>query len=147
MREVDKTLTELARYDESIRFKESGSMFNLELVLSYSDVIRKYTHELNYLYIKKFKRYYYIRDIILVPEGVKLICEVDVLMSFKDGIRDCKAFILRQENRKNYDIIDSKLIYDQKHKISYKVVSGSPFSRAHISNIGSCITLTVNGGL
>lgn len=144
---MDKKLTKLAEFDESIRLKEEGSIFLLKITLSYSSVLRQYLHEVNYLYIRKFRRYYFVKDIILKEGGVELVCEVDVLMSFKNGIRDSKAFILRQENRKNYDIIDSKLIYDQRHKISYKEIHGSPFSRGHISNVGYCITLTVNGGM
>lgn len=135
-REVDKKLTKLVQIDKGVRIKESGSMFNLSLTMSYTDTIDKNIKDINYLYVNKFKRYYFIEDIELVPEGVRFKCHVDVLMSFKDGIRSCKAFIRRQENRKNYNIIDDKLIYNQRHIINRRVISTQGFT----------ITLTCNGG-
>lgn len=52
----------------------------------------------NYCYITEFNRYYYIEDIISVRNGLwELSLSVDVLMSFKDKLLECSAFIDRNE--------------------------------------------------
>lgn len=144
---VDKKLTTIEGFDESVRIIESGSMFNLELKLAYTPALRDNLHKVNYCYVHKFRRYYFVNDIDLNTDGsVTLHCTVDVLTSFKNDIRKIKCLVTRQENRHNYDIIDDKLIYNQKHKITTKVINGSPFSRTNVSDTSFCITITVNGG-
>ena len=80
-----------------------------------SDVWRK---QLNYTYISEFGRYYYVTDIVSV-EGVfnsptqinptslwELHMHVDVLMSYKDQIRQQTAIVSRQENTYNLMLDD-----------------------------------------
>lgn len=65
----------------------------------------------NYCYISAFdSRYYFINDIKVVSNKLyEISLEVDVLMSWKNGLLNTEAFIDRNEN--NYDnmIIDNKL--------------------------------------
>lgn len=63
--------------------------------------------ETNYLYIEKFRRYYFINDTIIVRNRlVEVHCHVDVLESFKDEIKGCSAIISKQENDWNLYIND-----------------------------------------
>ena len=61
----------------------------------------------NYCYIDTLDRYYYITDItILTPDVFLISCHVDVLMSFKSGIRSNTAIIARQQNLKDLYLND-----------------------------------------
>lgn len=63
----------------------------------------------NYLYYDKNKRYYYINEISRIDGGEVIIkCSVDVLMSFKTDILNCKATIDRNEFERNGYLNDGK---------------------------------------
>lgn len=59
----------------------------------------------NYVYITELERYYYIRNWTMDNGFVILECEVDVLMSFKDAIKNQNVIVSRQE--KNYNLYQS----------------------------------------
>ena len=66
----------------SFTFKENSNIITPSLIL-------KNYEEGNYCYIEDLKRYYYIKDIELLSNGlVRLICEIDVLMSYKEDINN-----------------------------------------------------------
>lgn len=61
----------------------------------------------NYMYISAFKRYYFIRDIRSVRNGVlEITAHVDVLMSYKDQIKNCTGIVARNENDYNLYLDD-----------------------------------------
>lgn len=62
----------------------------------------------NYLYIEELERYYYINDWIMENGFIRLECEVDVLMSFKDEIKNRNVIVNRQESKYNLYLDDSK---------------------------------------
>lgn len=63
----------------------------------------------NYCYIQDFSRYYYIDDIRIVNAIIEISMTVDVLESYKDDILNSTQLVARQENKKNYSIIDNRL--------------------------------------
>lgn len=64
----------------SFTFKENSNIINPSLIL------KNYKGG-NYCYIEDLERYYYIKDIDLLSNGlVKINCEIDVLMSYKEDI-------------------------------------------------------------
>lgn len=63
----------------------------------------------NYCYIEDFSRYYYIDDIRIVNAIIEISMTVDVLESYKDDILNSTQLVARQENKKNYSIIDDRL--------------------------------------
>ena len=66
--------------------------------------------ECNYLYIPVFKRYYYIKDIRSVRNGlVEIACHVDVLHSFDEAIRENSGIVHRQAQRNNLLLDDGVL--------------------------------------
>lgn len=62
----------------------------------------------NYLYVSELERYYYIKDWIMENGHITLECEVDVLMSFKNAIKQQNVIVERQENKFNMYLEDSK---------------------------------------
>lgn len=64
--------------------------------------------DVNYLYINDLERYYYIRDWNMENGFVRLDCEVDVLMSFKDVIKKQNVIVKRQEKTFNMYLEDDK---------------------------------------
>lgn len=64
----------------SFTFKENSNIINPSLILKNYDGG-------NYCYIEELRRYYYIKDIDLLGNGIfKINCEIDVLMSYKEDI-------------------------------------------------------------
>ncbi len=53
----------------------------------------------NYMHIEEFGRYYYIESMEYIRDSIVSVqAHVDVLMTFKEQIRENTAIILRQEN-------------------------------------------------
>lgn len=81
------------------------------------------TPDFNYAYIASLKRYYYVTSVTYVANGlweVELSC--DVLMSYKDAIENCSAFVERNEYKVNPDIIDNKIVMKQGQTVTDTVV-------------------------
>lgn len=95
--------------------------------------------EANYCYIDKFKRYYYIQSIESNSRGLSVVCgNCDVLMSFKDYLKDLECIVTRQENRFNKYLIDEKqLVY------SYSRIQTVPFPNGFNSDN---LVLAIAGG-
>ena len=63
----------------------------------------------NYIYVNELERYYYIKDWIMENGHIRLECEVDVLMSFKDSIKKQNVIISRQQKQYNLYQSDPKM--------------------------------------
>ena len=84
--------------DIDVKFKDEVNIYNPTIVLKYNDLI-----DFNYIYIDKFKRYYFIEDIEVFPNKIySLSLKCDVLMSFKDDILNSYGNITRQTNYNDY---------------------------------------------
>ena len=99
---VDKVLYHNADITGTLR--EDCSIINP--VLKVEGLTSTQLKECNYCYIPDFGRYYYINNIICKGKLYELNCHVDVLMSFKDSIRDNTAVISRQANNYNLYLQD-----------------------------------------
>ena len=54
----------------------------------------------NYIYIPLFRRYYYINTIsTIVNKLYQVECKIDVLMSFKNDIKNLECVVVRQVNK------------------------------------------------
>ena len=73
----------------------------------------------NYVYVYALKRYYFIQNVELTTKNMTaLLLAEDVLMSHKDIILQQSAFVLRNENLFNLDIVDDLVQTDyDKNKI------------------------------
>lgn len=61
----------------------------------------QYILKANYIYIDSLQRYYYINNISFVESMVQISCSVDVLMSYKNEIRNITCTVSRNQNLKN----------------------------------------------
>lgn len=67
--------------------------------------------ERNYLYIKGFDRYYFIKNITVVNNNIMRVeAHVDVLMSFRSQISSMKGIVNKTQSNGNLYINDSSLV-------------------------------------
>lgn len=72
----------------------------------------------NYVYIPTFKRYYFVSEMhSLAGTHLILVCSVDPLMSFKEGILSLECSVVRNENTPIGEIVDEKLPVKCKNQI------------------------------
>lgn len=84
--------------DIDVKFKDEFNIYNPTIVLKYDDLIN-----FNYIYIDKFKRYYFIETVEVFPNKIyHLTLKCDVLMSFKDDILNSYGNITSQTNYNDY---------------------------------------------
>lgn len=96
----------------------------------------------NYVYIREFNRYYYVSDITAVRNALWLLTlDVDVLMSYNIAIRQCTAYVDRNENTYNKKIIDTKLPLEEGETVQETFIDNSLFNTEiiDIDNEGSFI--------
>lgn len=120
---VDKTEYLTLKNDMFGEFRDSISITNPVVTIETDKDITQY----NYCYIPKFRRYYYIEDIICERKNIyTLSCSVDSLMSFKEYILNQICIITRASKRysmpleKNTTIIDELLPLESVYTYNYK---------------------------
>ena len=95
-RRVVKTLTDSISMTGNI--VEETNVISPSILISNIENIASY----NYCFITEFSRYYYIKEIISVRNGIwRLNLRVDVLMTYSDGIKNLNAIVMRQQNQVN----------------------------------------------
>ena len=101
---MDKSayLTEIIQSTGTLR--RATSIISPEFEFIYNKV-----PDFNYVYIPNFNRYYFIDNIVSLRNNVwTLSLSVDVLMSFKEQIKECDGFIARNEFEFNDYLIDNR---------------------------------------
>ena len=79
----------------------------------------------NYLYIDEFKRYYFIKDIVILNNGYSTIsCHSDILSNALPYLLKLDAVIARQEFIYNPDLNDASIPVLQNEKTQYKRFPG-----------------------
>lgn len=116
---INKVINFVTNID--VKFKDEVDIYNPIIVIKYDDLI-----DFNYVYIDKFKRYYFIETVEVFPNKIyHLTLKCDVLMSFKDDILNSYGNIISQTNyndyynfdyssevRKESNIYNSNVIFD-----------------------------------
>lgn len=83
----------------------------------------------NFAYIPNFKRYYFVRSIEIAPNGLyTLELAEDVLMSWRDDIKNCEVMLARSADFRNYYLADERLPITQRSLTWNKPFSNSPFN-------------------
>ena len=83
----------------------------------------------NYMYIPLFNRYYFITDISSVANHLwRITSNVDVLMSYKNQILETNAFVARNQNEFNKDIIDNECVLTDKEEVEFIEVAVDLFN-------------------
>ena len=93
--------------------------------ITWDSFINKYVLSANYVYIPEFNRYYFINDIISIRQ---ITLSVDVLMSYKDQILETNAFVARNQNEFNKDIIDNECVLTDKEEVEFIEVNVDLFN-------------------
>lgn len=110
---VDKNITQLGS-DVTGTLREGCSI--IDPIIKFEGTIGSNLTTANYCYITEFGRYYYINNIKCVGKLFEVQMHVDVLMSFKNGIRANTAVISRQEHAYNLYLQDGVFkTYSQPH--------------------------------
>lgn len=89
-----------------VEFKEDTSITDPTFILRTQSKVL----EGNYIYVPNLNRYYYINDYVVSHQRIYINCHVDVLMSFKDEIKNENVIVSRQENNYNLYQVDPKMI-------------------------------------
>lgn len=82
----------------------------------------------NYVYVDELERYYYIRNWTMENGYILLECEVDVLMSFKNAIKQQNVIVSRQQKKYNLYMTDHKQKFYNTNATVVKEFPKKPFS-------------------
>lgn len=110
-RVIDKSITAVGSALSCV-FKDDTSIMNPVIVVS-ADA---YSSSCNYGYLDDTGRYYYVVDVTYSQQRCYIQLRVDVLMSFKTGIRAAQCIALRSTNKYNSYLNDplySRLQYNK----------------------------------
>lgn len=116
---VDKTnyLTKIGELAGVLR--EESSLIDMTLTLEIEELPL-----FNYVYIAQLNRYYYVTDIVSIKYKLWTISlSVDVLMSYKNALLSCIAFVDRNENSFDNNIIDKKRVIEQGYDIEVSTIT------------------------
>lgn len=118
---MDKNLTTIATIQGQFRSSVDiiNPVFRIEATIEQISA-------LNYIYIQSFNRYYFVNNITNFRAGEwDISCHVDVLMSFKNNIRQCKAIIKKQANKWNLYLDDGSFkVYQNPNILTKSFPSG-----------------------
>lgn len=102
------------------RFPLDGTLRNDSSVIDPVILIEKTNPQkpiYNYLYIEEFRRYYFINDWVSVRNKVwELHAHVDVLFTWRENIKQCKAVIDKSESSgyANYYLDDGSFVMESR---------------------------------
>lgn len=135
-RVLNKSITSVATYEGYLR--DESSITNPVVLIE--GIFNIYNNgNINYMYLPDYRRYYYITDIIQKRANlVEIHGRVDVLMSFKDEIKNCSGIVKRQANKWNLYLDDGSLkVYQNKVIITKVFPSGFNDERFVLITSGS----------
>lgn len=95
--------------------------FNQVVGLKNIDIdVKDYARDYNYIYIPIFNRYYYVDSIEFISaDFTRLHLKEDVLMSWKDLIKQQDAFITRMQYSRNRKLVDNRFPVEDTLKVEY----------------------------
>ena len=101
-RQLVKNITEIKTI--SATAKGEINIISPTLILEY------FSTDFNYCYISDFKRYYFVNSITLLSgQRVQINLSVDVLMTYKEEIKNLTVNVLRYENIEPTFLTDSRI--------------------------------------
>lgn len=135
---VDKSLYLSPVGTLSGALRERCSLVSPVLTIEYPKV-----PDFNYVYIEAFGRYYFVTGVVSVRYNLwEISLECDVLMTYKDKLLECEAFIDRNENTFNPLIVDRRKVIEQGQNIIALTAENEVFG-----DTGSYIMVASNTGV
>ena len=141
-RELNKTLTQ--RQSFTVSLKNDTDIMRPVVELAGMTL----PPNANYVYIQALDRYYYIESTTIMPgkiTSIQLRC--DVLMSFKDVIKNSYVIASRSTSRANKSLVDV-LPLSSKRNLIYKLMHNGSFvfGSDKLNTNSRCYLLTVATG-
>lgn len=112
---LSKDLTNVMIFDG--KFNNSVNLKNIIIDIS------GYYFGYNYIFIHKLNRYYYVSSVDLITaDFTRLHLKEDVLMSWKDLIKQQEMQITRYEHSDENFIVDDRLPLESRYSVQYKTI-------------------------
>lgn len=135
--EVKKNISLL--HTKDCKLYEDCTIQNPRLIVNMDDNIIN----ANYVYIAKFKRYYYITKTTIKDGTIAIVdCKVDVLMSFWDSFKNSQCIALRSSSNYNNMIGDNEIVKLPTAKYVYRKLP----TKFVPEDTGNNYVLTIGGG-
>lgn len=112
---VDKKLTEVVHFT-GVRLLDDTSILTPTIEVRESTIIDD-LWKINYFYIPKFKRYYFVTDAVATTGMFQISGRVDVLKSYKNEIELSSQIITRQENLQDNYLHDNMIPISDKQEV------------------------------
>ena len=134
---LNKNITLISTYN--IKLKDECNIMTPSILI-HGDI----SNDINYAYIEKWGRYYYVRDKKSLNNGIyEIFLKVDVLMSFKEKILNLQCIIDKQQDSTNIN----KYYDDGSFTVSSKeFIETINFPNGFNDN-GEFILITAGGGV
>ena len=101
-RNLNKNLTEI----KTVSATAKGDIN----IISPTLIIQYYSTDFNYCYIQELNRFYYVNSLtLLTGQRLQINLSVDVLMSYKEEIKNLTVNVLRYENIEPTYLTDSRI--------------------------------------
>ena len=79
-------------------------------IISPTLIIQNFSTDFNYCYISDFDRYYFVKSItLLTGQRIQIDLSVDVLMTYKEEIKNLTVNVLRYENIEPTFLTDNRI--------------------------------------
>lgn len=114
---VDKNITTI-HSNVAYEFKTETSMTSPVIFIDRS----LWNDSINYVYIDELNRFFFVKDVkFMTGKMIALICEVDVLMSFRSELKKETAILERQTSLANLYFNDSELPIENRINQTFKL--------------------------
>ena len=110
---LDKELTLVREININLLIRSNVTSFDFSLASDITNV--------NYMYVESWGKYFFLKSPAIERKGfISYRAEEDVLMTYRDQIRQESGIILRQENEGNLYLVDGECPTENRNKIFFK---------------------------
>lgn len=115
---LNKAITQIGQYN--CKIKDDCTITNPTIILQ--NISNSNLAKFNYMYIDTFQRFYFIDAPTLLNNGlVEITGKTDVLMSFRDEIKNCSGVLDRQENIFDAYLTDDEFYNENRTKTAFRM--------------------------
>ena len=134
---LNKNITLISTHN--IKLKDECNIMTPSILI-HGDI----SNDINYAYIEKWGRYYYVRDKKSLNNGIyEIFLKVDVLMSFKEKLLNLQCIIDKQQDLNNIN----KYYDDGSFSVSSKEFIDTINFPNGFNDNGEFILITAGGGV